>query len=255
MVWKAVSLSLFLLLLLLVRGRRRDHREREAARRRGGPLGSEDSDSEWFAPDGLNLVVHLNSRNKKSDLSSDDALKLISFCLDCPSPEEEGSVATGLLPMYFRMRQDEYVVTAQLVYSVPNHADTSKQLTLVNAVQIQGRVVLVDRGKNALHEKVLRLQEAGALGVIIADDGQCDELFRYCGVRAGSALEGGFAAHDGADVWQKLVLPTYLVTRATADRIKSMMRLQVTEVLGHGLQNITVLKPSIGPRDEFVWDL
>jgi len=244
-----MKLILCILVLLLdvgrISGRRRDRRDRD--RLGGGVLGGGASENdEWFSPNGLNLIVHLNSRNRKSMLATEDALKLITFCIDCPSPEEEGSVATGLLPMHFMMRQEEYEITSQLVYCVPNHADSKE---LVNVSQVQGRIVLVDRGKNPLHEKVLRAQEAGAVGVIIADDGQCDEKFRFCGVRAGSVAEGGFAANDGADLWNKLKLPVYLVTKSTAMRIKNMMRLSEVNILGIGMQNITVLKPLVGPMD------
>lgn len=129
------------------------------------------------------------------------------------------------------------MITAELIYSVPNLADTEK---LFNHYQMPGRIVIVDRGKNPLHEKVFRIQAAGAVGILIADDGQCDEHFHFCGPRAGSVFEGGFAAHDGLEVWSSLSIPVYLVTQATATRLKGMMTLKELNILGMGLHNITM---------------
>jgi hypothetical protein len=41
----------------------------------------------------------------------------------------------------------------------------------------------------ALVDKVLRAQQAGAVGVIIVDSGECDAGFTSCGYRAGSAKQ------------------------------------------------------------------
>ena len=137
------------------------------------------------------VLVHIDTRISKSNLEYERAVKLISFCIDCPSPEDEGSVAYGLISRYLYASKQDYVVTGQLVYCVPNLADGP---SILNKHQFPGRIVLVDRGKISLHEKIFRLQQAGAEAILVGDDGQCDEAFTYCGARMGSALEGGFAA-------------------------------------------------------------
>jgi hypothetical protein len=110
---------------------------------------------------------------------------------------------------------------------------------IINPEQLYGRVALVDRGKVPLHEKVRRMQKAGAAAVIIADDGQCDDEFLTCGPRAGSVKEGGFAAYDDYEVWSTLTIPAYLITQSTADRLKSLMSLTQETVRGLGVQSFS----------------
>ena len=181
------------------------------------------------------VVVHLDSRSKKRDsFDRSGSVKIISFCVDCPSPAEEGSIIYGLVSKHLVDRPDHaWLVTSSIVYSVPNLADRDK---LINPEQLFGRIALVDRGKVPLHEKIRRMQNAGATAVIIADDGQCDELFLSCGPRAGSVREGGFAAHDDAETWSSLTIPAYLITKSTADRLRNHMSLTQENVRGLGVQ-------------------
>ena len=164
-------------------------------------------------------------------------LRMISFCQDCPYPEDEGSIAYGILPKYLHL--NEYSTTAEAVYCIPNYADYVK---IVNGREFSDRIVLVNRGNGVtIHDKVLKIQNSGAAGVIVIDDGQCDEQFISCGFRAGSSSEGGIAAHDEISLWKQITIPVILVSHQTGERLKRIMPMKVMEVPRLGLQNITIL--------------
>ena len=194
----------------------------------------------WGA--GGNLIASLNSR-AHSDPES--PVKMISYCVDCPSPEHEGSMALGLLPRYGTW---DYLVSGEIIYCIPNHADTPSP---INAHQLRDRIAFVDRGGNSLLEKAMKLQAAGAIGVIIADDGQCDEHFVHCGTRAGSAREGGFAAHDHAnEEWRSIKIPVLLVTLSTAEKMRRSMPIERIEIKGRGVHNSSIIIGRNGRREE-----
>ena len=196
-----------------------------------------------FCSSSGNLIANLNSRSHHSDPSS--PVKLISYCIDCPSPEHEGSIAFGLLP---RHGSHDFLVSGEVIYCVPNFADTP---VLINAHQLWNRIAFVDRGGNSLLEKATKLQKAGAIGVIIADDGQCDEQFLHCGVRAGSAPEGGFGAHDHMNEgWKGITIPVLLVTLTTAEQMRRIMPIEKIQIRGRGQQNISVVIGRDGLREE-----
>jgi hypothetical protein len=54
----------------------------------------------------------------------------------------------------------DYDITGELVYCVPNLADVA----ILNGYQFANRIVMVNRGGNALIEKVLKAQNEGAVG-------------------------------------------------------------------------------------------
>lgn len=180
------------------------------------------------------MIVHLDSRNSRHD--KDAPVRMISYCLGCPSPAEEGSLLYGLLSWHTVASKQVFSVSGALIYCVPNLADSDK---IINTSQLADRVALVDRGKVPLHEKVRRMQQAGASAVIIADDGQCDESFLFCGARAGSSREGGFAAYDDEDVWAAITIPVYLISASSAAHLRRLMPITEVNVRGSGLQRIS----------------
>jgi len=194
------------------------------------------------------LVVHLNEQynneiamqRAQADKDSKiiiNPIRMISFCQDCPYPEDEGSIAYGILPKFLHL--NEYSITAEAIYCIPNYADYTK---IVNGREFYDRIVLVNRGKGVtIHEKVLKIQNSGAIGVIVIDDGQCDEEFISCGFRAGSSNEGGIAAYDETSLWKQITIPVIFVTHKTGERLKKIMPMKVMEVPRLGLQNITIL--------------
>ena len=194
------------------------------------------------------LIVHLNEQYNNDIVAARiksltdkkiviNPLRMISFCQDCPYPDDEGSIAYGILPKYLHL--NEYTLTAEAVYCIPNYADYVK---IVNGREFSDRIVLVNRGNGiTIHDKVLKIQNSGAAGVIVIDDGQCDEQFISCGFRAGSSSEGGIAAHDEISLWKQITIPVILVSHQTGERLKRIMPMKVMEVPRLGLQNITIL--------------
>jgi hypothetical protein len=94
--------------------------------------------------------------------------------------------------------------------------------------------------QNNLHEKVIVAQKAGALAVLIADDGSCGEAFANCGPRAGSVSQGGFAPHDSQTIWQSQIkIPVLLISVSAAERLRRAMEIQRLNLPQYGWQNIS----------------
>lgn len=187
------------------------------------------------------LVVNLTSRG--NDASG--ALKWVTFCMGCWDPWIEGSIVPALNPKF---GVDQYNVTGELVYCVPNFAEGPY---VVNDHQFARRIVLVDRGKISLLHKVMKIQDTQALGIIIADDGACRDDFSYCGPRAGSAQEGGFAPYDEEEGWLKIDIPVVMISLSSAERLRHTMGIKLTHIPGLGYHNITVhIGEEGGPEDE-----
>ena len=61
-------------------------------------------------------------------------------------------------------------VCAQPVWASPALVDA---MPLSNTAEIRGRIAVVERGRIPIVYKVLGVQEAGAIGVVVVDDGRC----------------------------------------------------------------------------------
>ena len=129
-------------------------------------------------------------------------------------------------------------ISGELMYCVPNFADKEK---LLNAHEFENRVILVERGVIPMLDKVKKIQQAGAAGIVIADDGTCNELFTSCGYRIGSMQEGGFSAHDDEKEWKKIVIPVFLISKSSAAKIKGFMTNIQIDIQGSGKHYITRL--------------
>ena len=105
---------------------------------------------------------------------------------------------------------------------------------LENAAEVRGRVVLMWRGGCNFVEKVRRGQAAGAVGVVLVDDGRCESDLN-CG-RIGSARLGGFAPRDDPSSWRLVKIPSVLVSQETGKRIRRLMPLEHFEVPKLGTQ-------------------
>lgn len=84
-------------------------------------------------------------------------------------------------------------------------------------------------------EKVLKAQAAGATGVIVTDNGGCNDGLVDCG-RLGGVRDGGFARRDGAHAWLAVKIPVVLISAAEGERLREMMPLQKVVVKGLGEQ-------------------
>jgi hypothetical protein len=127
-------------------------------------------------------------------------------------------------------------VIGELVYCVPNFAESKR---IINKHQFSNRIVLVDRGRLPILEKLQKILLSDAAGVIIADDGRCDDEFTFCGHRAGSAGEGGFSAYDDTALWNDLEIPVMMVSVRTADTLRQMMGFNRVDIPRLGLHNVT----------------
>lgn len=175
------------------------------------------------------LIINLDGRN------SDSPLKPISYCVDCESPDLEGSIAIGLEAKF---GVKEYFVTGELIYCIPNFAEKK----IINTRHFANRIVFVDRGKISFYDKSIQIQRAGGSGVLIADNGICDSDFKYCGPRVGSKWEGGLAAFDNVENWKAIEIPVILVTLSVAERFRVLMNIQSMNIPKLGRQNVTVVR-------------
>ncbi|CAN0448595.1 unnamed protein product, partial [Laminaria digitata] len=66
--------------------------------------------------------------------------------------------------------------------------------------------------------QVLNAQRAGALGVLVVDDGRCSGTFDQLCVH-GSDPPEGWAAHDQPRLWNEVLVPVVLVFREDAERL------------------------------------
>eukprot|EP00633_Aureoumbra_lagunensis_P000693 CAMPEP_0197291478 /NCGR_PEP_ID=MMETSP0890-20130614/15906_1 /TAXON_ID=44058 ORGANISM="Aureoumbra lagunensis, Strain CCMP1510" /NCGR_SAMPLE_ID=MMETSP0890 /ASSEMBLY_ACC=CAM_ASM_000533 /LENGTH=135 /DNA_ID=CAMNT_0042764537 /DNA_START=106 /DNA_END=510 /DNA_ORIENTATION=- len=135
-------------------------------------------------------MLHGNKVDKR--YRSKSQLARIEFCTQCEHSLDEGSFVHGLSAL---QGVRDYHINASVVYAVPN--DLQKSL---NSEEMFGRIVMCDRGNDIpLVQKIINAQSAGALGIIIVDNGQCSVELE-CG-RAGSARIGGFAPRDDPQMW------------------------------------------------------
>jgi hypothetical protein len=145
----------------------------------------------------------------------------------------EGSLGQGLKPKH---GQSYPPVTAELVYCLPNLADSK----ILNKRHLKGRIVMVDRGSIGILEKAIKIQAEEAVGVLVVDNGQCDAAFISCGVRgSGSATEGGFSSGDSILDWKRVNIPVLLITRQTADILHQLMELKTVDVPRLGPQRVS----------------
>ena len=172
------------------------------------------------------VSAYLSSKTRKKTLK---ALASVYFCLGCPHPHAEGSVVTGLKAA---QGPQDFAVSAELHYAVPNNGSSK----ISNRKEIRGNIAVLDRGQVTLSEKVKRAQDAGAVAVVIVDDGSCDRNFRKCGYRAGSMLEGGFAPLDSYMAWRDVHIPAVLIHQADGQRLRSLLPLEEIEIPRFGKQ-------------------
>ena len=98
-------------------------------------------------------------------------------------------------------------VAAELILADPVFADTP----LRNPGPLFHRVAFVERGRVPLATKALHAQQAGALAVVIADDGRCDNLDQYCVPGSDKKDGDGFAKLDNPRPWAPIHIPVVLI--------------------------------------------
>eukprot|EP00941_MAST-03F_sp_MAST-3F-sp1_P002183 g2183.t1 len=152
-------------------------------------------------------------------------------CKDCDDPSEAG-IYYDIWPCHYQM--SNFHIDAEIIYSVPNDASSE----LLNADHLTDNLVLVDRGSTPIVEIVRTVERSspGALGIIIVDDGSCDDNFQCT---KGSRKAGeGFGAADDWQNWVGLNTPCFLVTKDTGKSLKSFMPLHKVNVVNLGEQMV-----------------
>ena len=176
----------------------------------------------------LKVTLHHGAADKRyAPPDADESLARIEFCAYCEDPHTEGSLARGLTAL---QGTRDYKITSKLVYALPNDASTKP----MNVDELTGNVALVHRSATPLVQKILHAQDAGAVGVVLVDDGRCESDLN-CG-RIGSARLGGFAPRDDPSSWRLVKIPSVLVSQETGKRIRRLMPLEHFEVPKLGTQ-------------------
>ncbi|GMI29757.1 hypothetical protein TrRE_jg12050, partial [Triparma retinervis] len=82
-----------------------------------------------------------------------------------------------------------------------------------NGDEIDHRIAVVKRdGKIPLARKALAAQAAGAVAVVVVDDGRCGGIYdQYCVLGASKLAGEGWGEVDNGRVWKMLRIPTVLV--------------------------------------------
>lgn len=73
------------------------------------------------------------------------------------------------------------------------------------------RILFAKRGNVSFSQKALAAQKAGAIALVIFDDGNCDNLDQYCVPGADRSRGEGFAALDSTKNWKNVHIPVGLV--------------------------------------------
>lgn len=124
-------------------------------------------------------------------------------------------------------------IHAEIVYAVPN--DASKPLYNV----VGGTIVLAKRGGASLPTKAVHAQRAGALALLVIDDGSCGDTFE-CGGWLGSKADhpNGFVVTHELSAWQQVRIPVALVTARDGARLNAALQIAHFEHPQHGQQVI-----------------
>ncbi|RHY00576.1 hypothetical protein DYB25_006668 [Aphanomyces astaci] len=212
--------------------------------------------------DGLQQQQHYSLTGVKGALVSGNGL---TFCTQCVDVLREGSVGTNviahvlilsslnaltymgiLVPAWESYHNpDVFRVYGDIVYAVPNTALDD----LYNGHQVDGRLVLVDRGDVPIADKARRVQEVimipftanatistSGTGMVVVDSGECGAAFA-CGV-LGSPRQNGFLEQDEWVKWRDMHIPVVLVLQPDGDRIKAAMDLVQMDMPDLGLQYV-----------------
>ena len=127
------------------------------------------------------------------------------------------------------LREPQHRADAWLCHWSPPHVSVAAELVaadpllgdgpLANAPALAHRIAFMKRGAVPLVAKALAAQRAGALALVVADDGDCDGLDQYC-VPGGDRARGeGFARLDLPRPWLDLHIPVLLVLADDAAHI------------------------------------
>jgi hypothetical protein len=112
-------------------------------------------------------------------------------------------------------------VTAEVLFADPPHADVPG-VGLNNSASAFHRILAVRRGKVPVLAMAHTAQRAGAIGLIVADDGRCDgEFDQHCAPGADKSRSEGFAQTDLGALWETVHIPVVLMHQEQADELEA----------------------------------
>jgi len=115
-----------------------------------------------------------------------------------------------------------YSVVGQSVWANPSDANSD----LINNNIIDGRIVWILRGKAPVITKALRVQAAGAIGIVLVDSGKCTTFDQKCIPGADKTRGEYFAQYDKANYWKDLKIPIIFILLKDANSFASKLNLQ-----------------------------
>lgn len=101
-----------------------------------------------------------------------------------------------------------------LVQTNPLLADSD----ILNSHELRGNIALVSRGTVPVVYKIRRVQLAGAIGVIVVDNGDCLDFDQMCFPGSDHKFGDGFASHDAEDLWKDTRIPVTFVLLPDLDK-------------------------------------
>ena len=132
-----------------------------------------------------------------------------------------------------------YVIVSNNVWADPSYAD----VVLTNENKISGNVAWVIRGNIGFVHKVKVLQKAGALAVIIVDNGKCTSFNQACIPGADKSRGENFALKDMSGPWENVRIPVYFMLYDDAIEVAKSIKFDVP-------QELLNLKPKNVHNDE-----
>ncbi len=120
-----------------------------------------------------------------------------------------------------------YVIFSHNVWADPLYAD----IMLTNENKIRGNVAWVIRGNIGFVHKVKVLQKAGALAVIIVDNGKCTSFNQACIPGADKSKGENFALKDMSGPWENVRIPVYFILYDDAIKMAELIRFNIPEEL------------------------
>jgi hypothetical protein len=152
------------------------------------------------------------------------------FCKGCPDPHVDGSNIGKIWESHWI--PEDYDVDGEMVYAVPNDGS----IPPYNAEELRGNVAFVERGGVRFVTKALHVQRAGAVALVIVDNGQCERGSDFECSPLGSRATGGWARREPWEDWVDVYIPVVMLMPRQGDRLRGMMEIDHVELREFGLQ-------------------
>ena len=158
------------------------------------------------------------------------------FCKGCPDPHTDGSNIGEVWESHWI--PEDYDVDGEMVYTVPNDA----HVLPYNAEELKGNIAFTERGGVRFVEKARYVQEAGAVALVIVDNGGCERGSDFECAPLGSRAQGGWGSAELWSEWIDIYIPVVMLMPRQGDRLRALMELEYSELRGVGMQHIPQIK-------------